>query len=193
MQDQAPITPDDFEGELPPLDADEQQWAQLLGSADRDLLQDGDAFVAGVMDRLDRERGRAVLARIGGWRPVAAAAAVVLAGLIGWAAVNGGNGANPDNFTGNPGTDNDSALVQAAPDTPDDSNPHIVVDNTPKAQDVEVGRIIADLSRSITAPQITVANPDPSPTRLQRVLQLFENPVDDAARYLPQRAGQDRG
>lgn len=193
MQDQDPIKSDDFEDELPPLDADEQQWVRLLGSADRDLLQDGDAFVAGVMDRLDREHGRAVLARIGGWRPVAAAAAVVLAGLIGWAVVNGADDPGQDSLTDNLDSDNNPALVQVDPDTHDDSNNQAVAANPPKAEDIEVGRIIADLSRSVTAPQITMTNPDQSPTRLQRVLQLFENPVDDAARFLPQRAGQERG
>jgi hypothetical protein len=142
------------------------------------------------MDRLDRERGPAVLARLGGWRPVAAAAAILLAACVGWVVLQG---QASDDAIGKDMVENDAPTDATSTDVEPPNNGPAIATQQPKPSDVEVGRIIADASRSLTAPQFTVMNTDQAPTRLQRVLQLFENPVDDAERFLPERAGNDRG
>lgn len=174
---------------LAPLDEQEMQWIALLNQRDADLLSDADGFVDGVMDRLERERGAAVLARIGqpltGWKPMAAAAAVVLAGLVGWYVIGDKPQATDGGLAGqNPPT--------TAPLT-EPTNGSTLASNLPRPEDVPVGQMIGEFSRSLTRPQVTVLPPDQTPNRLQKVLALFENPVEDASRFVPNRAEQDRG
>ena len=70
----------------PPMDAFEREWTALLAERDLDLVRTEDTFVKNVLDR--HEQGTnwpAVVGRIGfGRAQLAAAAALVIAALVGW-------------------------------------------------------------------------------------------------------------
>lgn len=194
MKQQTHEQPDNDNEPLAPLDEQEQRWTELLSQRDSDLLSDSDAFIDGVMGRLEQERGRAVLARIGqslgGWKPLAAAAAVALAGLVGWYVLDG-DATSP----AGPGIADQSTPTTAPQSDPSDASPAdgALADNRPRPEDVPVGQIIGEFSRSVTQPQVIVLPTEQTPTRLQKVLALFENPIEDATRFVPQRVGTDRG
>ncbi|MEM1354170.1 MAG: hypothetical protein AAGH88_04720 [Planctomycetota bacterium] len=189
MNDSTNNQSDDATTPLAPLNEHEQAWAGLLKHTDADLLSDSDAFVDGVMDRLERERGVFVLARVGrrlgDWKPLAAAAAVAMAALLGWFV-----------WTGDPDHTGPNLAEQTPPTTtklPGTLKDNQHADARPRPEDINVGQLIGDFSRSVTRPQVTVLPPEQTPNRLQKVLSLFENPVQDAGRFIPQRANPERG
>ena len=121
--------------ELAPLDSFEQQWVDQLNQREPDLVQSEDAFVQSVMQQhAQTTASPAVIGRIGrAVLPYAVAAAVLLAGFVGWAVLN-------DALT----DDTDIAQDQNDSPQPDEG---LVVD-TPDRPKVEVGKLIANATAS---------------------------------------------
>ena len=124
--------------ELAPLDSFEQQWVDQLTQREPDLVQSEDAFVQAVMHKAEAASAAghpsAVIGRIGrAVLPYAVAAAVLLAGFVGWVVLN----------------DALSDDTEIAKEENDPSQPieGLVVD-TPDPPKVEVGKLIASATAS---------------------------------------------
>lgn len=178
-----------------PLDAFEERWVSALREPDADLAQSGPAFARGVMDRWQPTPKRSVLARIG-WEPLAAAAALLLAALVGLSMLGGSDdgtqGAPPivqdnpasggDEFTGPPTEPAQPRLAERSE-----------AERRAMAQQLQLGTLISDTSTTLSQPAAgfpKAISTTAEQMTLKSLTQGLVNPVPDPAEVLPPRRGE---
>lgn len=180
MNQQKPHPSDD----LQPLDAFERDWIDQLAAPEQDLTQRSDDFVQAVMDRHHAQQNPPSIAgRIGfGSMPYAAAAALLIAALVGWylLTVNPSLTSQPDLAT----QDQDTAEpTDEQTPQPTDPSPVAPVDPTK----IQLGKLIDQTQFALTQPatSLTTSLRDtPQAIQLQRLLELIENPVPNLKELL---------
>ena len=164
--------------DLAPLDAFEQQWVDQLAQREPDLVQSEDAFVESVMRQAEAPSSAvsppAVLARIGtAALPYAIAAAVLLAGVVGWAVLN-------DSMSD---ADQPPVVGNDDPTQPIDGSAVAQVDR-PK---VALGSLIANAKATATNPAdtlTTTVNEVPKAVSIDRLFELLDEGVPDLKELL---------
>jgi hypothetical protein len=171
---------------LPPLDDFERAWTSKLSEPDAELSRSSEAFVQGVLDRHDAEVNRpAIAGRIGSAPlPFAAAAAVLIAALVGWFVMTGNNAVTDgspqvaDNdesaLPGNAaGTDRDKAPDALQPD----AGPRVTPVDPKK---IQLGRMIAQTQSTVTKPASNLSqtvSEAPQALSMQKLLDLINSPI----------------
>lgn len=187
-------TPEPTPDELGPLDAFERAWVGKLAEPEPELSRSAESFVQGVLDKHGAAQQRpAIIGRIGdrigaGPVPYAAAAAVLIAALVGWYMLTG-NGTGTDtpdspNLAEQPNTDPaDGEQNNARPTQPDPAPRVTQVDATK----IPLGRMIAQTQTTVTqrASNLTApARETPQALRMDRLLDLINSPVPDLKEWL---------
>lgn len=172
MKDNAPTTHDD----LTPQDDFERQWTALLAEREPDLPRTEDAFVQGVLDRhaAETQGCPAIVGRVGfGTLPFAAAAALLIAALIGWYL-----------FT-NPGTAPiNEGVVEKQDPQPDE--PQLVHNGVDPAK-LQLGKLISQTQTTVTKPATSLTQTvrdTPQVLRVDRLLDLIDTPIPDLKEIL---------
>jgi len=194
-------THDETRAPLPEPDGFEQRWMSLLDPAEPDQADDApsrdtEAFVAGVMDRYDAmqrntgtKRDQAVAGRIGrAALPYAAAAAVLLAALIGGYALITDNTSGPDpaNHLATPGPtppDGEDDPENQTPPQPA-PGPQVTHHEPPR---VELGRLITQTQALATRPDpdlIKTLNQTRQTLDLNNLLEVVNRPLPDLQQLL---------
>ncbi len=166
------------DGAPPPMDAFEREWTALLAEREPDLVRGEDAFVKDVLDRHEQAANRpAVIRRIGiGRAQLAAAAALVIAALVGWFVLSDageGSTESEDKFVEQP------PATQPAEDTP--------VREGVDPSRLQLGRMIAQTRSTVTQPASNLTSTvrdTPQALRVERLLDLIETPVPDLKELL---------
>jgi len=170
---------------LAPLDTFESAWTSQLASPERDLEASADAFVVATLARHERSDapvasdGLGVLARIG-WMPLAAAAAIALAGAVGFAVMQQGTSPQGQVITDNGGgpTVEPEKIVTPAVATRED------------AQRLQLGALIGQASGSFTQPTASLPKTIEDTTgrlTLRSLVKDLANPIPDPKDFLPPR------
>lgn len=175
--------------ELPPLDDFERTWVGQLSEPDVEVSRSAKAFVQGVLDQHDAEAQRpAIVGRIGvGPLPFAAAAAVLIAAVIGWYVVTG-NGPATDGTT--QVAESDKADV---PSHAKDNDANYKNTNTPQPDagprvdavdpsKIQLGRMIAQTQSTVTKPASNLTqtvSETPQSLSMEKLLDLISSPVPD--------------
>ncbi|MFI4860705.1 MAG: hypothetical protein ACIAXF_08500 [Phycisphaerales bacterium JB063] len=188
-----------------PLDAFERAWVDVLQRPDADLAASEDAFVRSVLDRAGRvSTAPPVVARIG-WAPLAAAAAVAVAGAVAWAVLfspsnMGDEAALAEQAASAPGLAPQPRLADGA-NAPVDApapmqTPRTEAERRALAQSLELGALIAETSANISRPAASLPKAigeTSDQLTLKSLTQGIANPVPDPAQVLPPRRDQPRG
>lgn len=164
------------EDELPELDAFEQQWVDQLAQREPDLVQTEEAFVQSVMHKSETASTAgqpAVIARIGAAvLPYAVAAAVLLAGFLGWVALN-------ELMT------DEQSVAQEDDDTPQPDEGLMV--ERPERPPVQLGALIANVKSTATNPANTLTetvSEAPEALSVDRLFDLMGDSVPDLKELL---------
>jgi len=169
-------TPQD---DLAPLDDFEQQWIGKLAEREPDLVRTEDAFVQSVLDRqVQSQAGPAVIGRIGSsLLPYAAAAAVVIAAVVGWYVLNSGTDQIPE-----------------PPFAKDPQPGGAVAVDTPEQPKIALGKLIADARSTLTDPATTLTDTvreAPETLSLDNLFDFLSEPVPDLKEILAPLAPKD--
>ncbi|MFN3165910.1 MAG: hypothetical protein ACE37H_02480 [Phycisphaeraceae bacterium] len=180
--------------ELPPLDDFERVWTGQLSEPDAEWSRSAEVFVQGVLDRRDADAQRpAIVGRLGfGAASFAAAAAVLIAAVIGWYVVTGNGPAtdgtaqiaendepDPPSGTHHAGQNDEDA----GPPQPD-AGPRVVPVDPAK---IQLGRMIAQTQSTVTKPASNLTQTvtqTPQALTMDKLLDLIKSPVPDLSEIL---------
>lgn len=174
-------------GEPEPMDAFDRAWIETLAEPEPDLKRSEQPFVQAVMQRYDRgvHRPAPVAGRIGfGSLQFAAAAAVLLAALVGVYFLTQGGGDPPG--TGTLANNNEPNPPLSGGDNktqPDPGRAVAPVDPTK----IKLGKLIAGTQNTVTQPAselTTTLRETPNALRVESLLDLFDNPVPQIKQML---------
>lgn len=163
--------------DLAPLDEFELQWVDKLAQREPDLSRSEDAFVQAVLQRHTQSPHQpAVISRIGPRAMTyAAAAALLLAAVVGWYALTADDGQTPDQ----------PPIAQGANDPPQPDPASTVV--PPERPKVALGKLIAQAQRPVSSPTMgltTAVREMPNALSLDNLLDLMGDPVPNLKEIL---------
>lgn len=177
-------------------DAFEQQWIDRLAERESDLIQSGDAFVQRVMQRANlaaahesvpthaARRAPAALGRIAPQLATyAAAAALLLAALIGWAVF----------FNDAPAAPSQQIAIDENFDAQQPADAIAVAPN--QRPNIQLGKLIANAKNTATAPadNLTAAvNRAPQTFSIDRLFDLLDDSVPDLNEVFRSRESEEQ-
>lgn len=178
-----------------PLDAFERDWVDALRQTEpSDPARDA-AFTQSVLDRWESETRKPVLAKIG-WTPYAAAAALLLAAVVGWAVLRGQPTAAPDGTPAPESIVETPAPVEAV--QPDPARIAMLSEDERRelARSLQLGTMIAGTSDSLAKPAAGLPktlDDTADNFNLQGLARGITGPIPDPNDTLPHRNDNPRG
>jgi len=184
----APVLPD-------ALDASERAWVDVLKQPEPSEPARDAAFTESVLDQWERETRRPVLAKIG-WTPYAAAAALLLAAVVGWAVLRGQPTAAPDGTPAPESIVETPAPVEAV--QPDPARIAMLSEDERRelARSLQLGTMIAGTSDSLAKPAAGLPktlDDTADNFNLQGLARGITGPIPDPNDTLPPRNDNPRG